>query len=528
MYQIFVVEDELLIRQNIRSIIEKMPGPYVFCGEASDGEMALSMMQDLMPDILLTDIRMPFLDGFGLIRNVKQIMPWLKIIIISGYGDFASAQKAISLGVDLYLLKPIRAAELMKVIEQTAQQIEEGKAQAALPGGFDSNEVQTALRQHYMQELLFGGGDTSALLERARALELNVVHACYQPVLMNFEGEEVDARALHSTLRRVLEQRGLALYCFHDASRMTLLACGADAQALNEDIYQTINIIRHEVRELCPVVTTVIGSPVQRLSAIPTAYRAAEDLLKKVSGMAAGTVIDINDSAQLTVELAQAGSPFGADFQQKLQRAGAEDVPALLDALLSDPVMSGQFGSTLMRYYALIDLMRIAIAMTAQASPQADPKDIAAALSGEFDLVAASGRMDAFRQTAGALLEKAVRARQERPLPLQHNSVISRAVDYVGENFCDPNITLISVARHVGMSSAHFSTVFSQTMGRSFIAYLTALRVARARELLVSTDLKLAAIATQVGYNEPNYFSHVFRKVEGVTPKEYRNAHGRA
>ena len=112
MYQIFVVEDELLIRQNIRKVIESMPGPFALCGEASDGEMALSMMQDLMPDIVLTDIRMPFLDGFELIQHAKAIMPWLKIVIISGYGDFEFAQKAISLGVDQYLLKPIRPPEL--------------------------------------------------------------------------------------------------------------------------------------------------------------------------------------------------------------------------------------------------------------------------------------------------------------------------------------------------------------------------------------------------------------------------------
>ena len=78
MYQIFVVEDELLIRQSIRNTIEHMQGPFSFCGEASDGEMALSLMQDLMPDILLTDIRMPFLDGFGLIQHLKSIMAKLK------------------------------------------------------------------------------------------------------------------------------------------------------------------------------------------------------------------------------------------------------------------------------------------------------------------------------------------------------------------------------------------------------------------------------------------------------------------
>ena len=135
MYQIFDVEDELLIRQNIRKVIESMPGPFALCGEASDGEMALSMMQDLMPDIVLTDIRMPFLDGFELIQHAKAIMPWLKIVIISGYGDFEFAQKAISLGVDQYLLKPIRPPELTKAIEEMARRIEKDKQQSTTAHG---------------------------------------------------------------------------------------------------------------------------------------------------------------------------------------------------------------------------------------------------------------------------------------------------------------------------------------------------------------------------------------------------------
>jgi len=178
MYQIFVVEDELLIRQSIRNVIENMAGPYVFCGEASDGEMALSMMQDLMPDILLTDIRMPFLDGFELIRHVKTMMPWLKVIIISGYGDFEYAQKAIALGVDEYLLKPIRSADISTAIEKMARLVDETRAKNALVGGYDRDEIQNALHQHFMQQLLYGGVETSALIEKARNLHLDVVQPC--------------------------------------------------------------------------------------------------------------------------------------------------------------------------------------------------------------------------------------------------------------------------------------------------------------------------------------------------------------
>ena len=105
--------------------------------------------------------------------------------------------------------------------------------------------------------------------------------------------------------------------------------------------------------------------------------------------------------------------------------------------------------------------------------------------------------------------------------------VVLRAGQYVAENFCDPNISLISVANHVAMSAAYFSTVFSQTTGQSFISYLTAMRMEKAKELLRSTNMKLSDIALEIGYNEPNYFSHVFRKSEGMTPKEYRSLYAK-
>ena len=175
-----------------------------------------------------------------------------------------------------------------------------------------------------------------------------------------------------------------------------------------------------------------------------------------------------------------------------------------------------------MRYDALIDLLKITIHMISKTTPNADSKDIAAKLSSEYDLFAASAHRDSFRKLALELLQKAVSQRQDNPAVFRHTHVINRAMEYVQEHYCDPNISLIAVAKHVGMSSAHFSMIFSQTAGRSFINYLTALRLEKAKELLSTTDMLLSAIAMEIGYNEPNYFSHVFRKNVGMTPKEYR------
>lgn len=522
MYTIFVVEDELLIRQSIREMVENMPGPYAFCGEASDGEMALSMMQDLMPDILLTDIRMPFLDGFELIRHVKAMMPWLKIIIISGYDEFESAQRAIALGVDLYLLKPLRSADLAAAIEKVAQQLEDSKAKSELPPGYSEDEVNYALHQHFMQQLLYGGADTAYLLERAHTLNLDVVQPFYQVVLFYFDAEEAAHRSLYAKIAVLLDNEKMPLCYFNGADRLTLLLCAANKESLNEEAYRLINILRHELKELAAVTTAVVGNVVTRISAIKGAYSAADAMLKKAHSVSAGQVVDVNDSAQIAADIASFSSVFGEEFRQKLLYATDDDVPALLRSYWNGPG-SDQYNSMLYRYYTLVDILKTAVLIVAQANPTADPKDIAARFSSAYDIFTASNQRESFEALAQTLLQEAVKMKQENLGAFKHSHVINRAEEYVGENFCDPNISLISVAKYVGMSAAHFSTVFSQTTGKTFISYLTAMRMDKAKELLARTDKKLSAIAMEIGYNEPNYFSHVFKKAEGITPKEYRS-----
>ena len=526
MYQIFVVEDELLIRQSIRHTIEEMKGPYAFCGEASDGEMALSMMQDLMPDILLTDIRMPFLDGFGLIRHARAMMPWLKVAIIGGYGEFEYAQKAIGLGVDQYLLKPVRPADLTKAIGEMAARIEKEKitAGSADKSVFDRDEVDRAMRQQFARELLFGGTDTETLLERARSLNMDIVRPHYLAAVCSFDQPNPDMGRIRTAVEQVMENEAEedTLYVFTAGDEMTLLTYGNDEEVLNERAYRLMNILRHELKELCPVITAVVGRCAHRLGEISETYRAAAGLLKQAGGMSAGQVLNIGDTAQIAANIVSFSGPFGEEFGRKLLQSGAADVPALLDEAMESPEC-GRFESMLMRYYALIDLMKVSVQIITQHSRGgADPKDVAARLSSEYDIFAASGNRETFRKTAEALLTAAMNARQETPGEMKYSYVITRAEQYVKENYRDPNVSLISVAKHVGMSSAHFSTVFSQTTGRPFIHYLTGLRIERAKELLKTTNMKLSDIAMEIGYNEPNYFSHVFRKTVGMTPKEYR------
>ncbi len=130
MYKIFFVDDEIIIREGFRTCIQWEETPYTLVGEAPDGEIAIEKIQELKPDIIITDIKMPFLDGIELSRIVKKIMPWVHIIILSGHDEFTYAKEAISIGIDEYILKPFSANDVIEALRKVAIKIEEEKNQA--------------------------------------------------------------------------------------------------------------------------------------------------------------------------------------------------------------------------------------------------------------------------------------------------------------------------------------------------------------------------------------------------------------
>lgn len=518
MYQVFVVEDELLIRQNICRLVEKLGSRFSLCGEAADGEMALSIIQDVMPDIMLTDIRMPFLDGFDLIKHARSIMPWLKVVIISGFDEFEYARKGISLGVDSYLLKPVNAADLSNELNKIADAIESERQTQVSGTEHDSEEVGGILKRNFIRRLFAGQSDTGQLLDKAGTLGLDIVRSHYQAVLFSFDCSE--KQGLFEHLTGLLAAQEIELYCFTLPRTLSVLFCDNDLQTLSDRVYRFIGILRHEMQLISNSITVVTSPVAERLSMISSIFEAASDLLERARIAAPNQVIDAQDTAQLAMGFIDLKEPFGSEFRRRLARSADDELEALLDSTLTSDV---RLDTALTRFYALLEILKACAELICSQTNESDYRDVAARLNSECDINIASCEKESFRPTALKLMKLALNAKNIRSAQNKHYHVISRAVEYVQNNFCDPNITLISAAKHVGMSTAHFSTVFSQCMGKSFIVYLTMLRIEKAKELLVSTDMKLSDVAMEIGYNEPNYFSHVFRKSEGVTPKEYRN-----
>ena len=172
MLKIFLVEDESIVREGLRDNIPWQQYGYKFVGEASDGEMALPLIQKMRPDVLLTDIKMPFMDGLSLSRIVHQEFPETKIIIISGYDDFEYARQAIALGVEQYLLKPITRANLQKVLTELRAKIESEQEQRKYQEKFQDEvrEYEQFSRTNFFVKVFEGRIPVQDIYEEAKVL----------------------------------------------------------------------------------------------------------------------------------------------------------------------------------------------------------------------------------------------------------------------------------------------------------------------------------------------------------------------
>ncbi len=195
MLKVFLVEDEIIVREGIKNNINWAAEGFVFAGEASDGELAYPLIQKARPDILITDIKMPFMDGLELSRLVRQEMPDIKIIILSGYDEFEYAKEAISIGITDYLVKPIAGAKLLEAVRKVGKLIQEEQQQKLFLRTFEKERLESIRlgRQKLFRSLASGKKTVSELLQEGREVGLELVANRYNIVLLQiFFGDEVE------------------------------------------------------------------------------------------------------------------------------------------------------------------------------------------------------------------------------------------------------------------------------------------------------------------------------------------------
>lgn len=514
----FVVDDEIVIREGIRNTFPWDDSGFQLAGEAPDGEIALSMLQDIKPDILITDIKMPFMDGLTLCRKIMHTMPWIHIVILSGYDDFSYAKEAMSLGVKEYLLKPVSASELMQVMGRIGQRIDEERRQQS---DYEGMKRQLASSNLFMQEKwlqeLIAGAPCEAIVKQAGSLNIHFTADWYR-VMLIAGSEQDDMLPVRAHVQHLAEGSGGAVLLCETGGHIAAVVMDDSDEDLEERAFAFAQAVKYEVeRSVGNALRVAIGAPHKGIAGVARSHASAQEVLK---GMA------LNAGKTCIMDTSDQGMQVGARLMglnvvpllEKLRYAGIQEAEAVLQAHF-DTIGTVARRSVIMGNYLYVDILMAAMRLIrenggdpAQIIPEAAGGPMRA-FSGQEDMV------DSARQ----ILLKAIRFRDSQAMS-RYGQVIRSACAYIDQNYADPNITLSDVARHVSLSNNHFCTVFSQETGNTFIEYLSALRMKKARELLLATDKRSGEVAAAIGYNDPHYFSYQFKKYNGLNPREYRNS----
>ena len=531
MHKIFLVDDEIIVRESIRSSINWDQTNYSLVGEAPDGEMALSMMMDLKPDILLTDIRMPFMDGLALADIVKKNMPWVRIIILSGHDEFEYAKKAITLGVSAYLLKPISPDELLKTLDEVAAEINEERLRQQslekLQRQLESSA--TARSERLLEDLITGALTTADALEAARGQGVNLLARHYLIMIMVVQlrsgADDGDNSCLQpdrlirikALLQKAVSRQDHMVYFYSSMNRfVTLLK--SDSEELEEETYIQAQGLRHTIEtELGCELTISIGSVVDRIAEIQISYADADLILRRMGALGSGKTYSSRDMAVPgDTALKQLSSQVLGD---KIKYASRDDLPGIIDEHFRQ-IGEQPLESLLLSYYILMDVLIVASRMIEEYGGQ--PTEVIPETVRSEQLTAIASSRDMLRSKIMDILDRTLAYRDSR-LGSRYADVIRRACSFIEDNFSKTDLSLNQVASHVSLSNNHFCTVFAQEKGETFIEYLTRLRISKASELLKSTQMLASEIAYAVGYNDPHYFSYIFKKNVGIPPRDFRN-----
>ena len=534
--KVFLVEDEMVIRRGIKNSIDWEKEGYIFCGEASDGELAYPMIIKEKPDILITDIRMPFMDGLELCKLVKKELPNIKILILSGYDEFDYAKEAIRLGVTEYLLKPISSGKLLEALNGVSESIRREKEDKDLVRKYmeEMRENTEHEKQKFFEQMIAGNLSMADALETGKKYEMNLSAGMYNLLLFRFtlgeenrkSGEllgeaEYAIEKLTERLEYVFEfQRGVEGWAF-------LLM--ADNE---EQMSERVKELSKDLAEIMKNYSTIayfggIGQPVARLRELEESFREAERALAARFTMELNRIISVEDIRMAQnvdtlddIEITSFGEiEKTRTMLEKFLNNGAEDeIDEFVDVYINE-LPEENLKSVLMRQYIIMDAYIVMMSFCEkiegiEGEMQAQSEELKNSMK-------TIQTLEEIKNYIRMLLKKIIGVR-DTISGRRYSDIIEIAKDQIRKTYMSDEISLNTIVAEVGMSPSYFSSIFSKEMGKTFVEYLTEIRMDRAKELLMCSSMKTSEIGYEVGYKDPHYFSYIFKKTQNCTPKEFR------
>lgn len=503
--RILIVEDEVMIREGLSKLIKTHTGHTVI-GEACNGQEGLSMTVRYRPELVITDIRMPVMDGLQMIGKIHELDLPVRAVILSGYSEFEYAKKAIRFGVEDYLLKPLAAEDIVEVLDRIQSKLkEEEQKNAGTPG-------------QYIRELVYGSCLPEEESRRMKML-CGFGNARYYQLYLGYLGDasvhyEEEIHKKWNQLKDVVPQS--VLHVAVDKARRQLI-CLAGLPDPEEAPYLLGQMVeRRIVRPYKQRDDRAVWAmaPAGSWEEIACAAKKAAALIKESISITDGDLITARRLEEGSWKAFQFPSDIGSDIKNAICRGVLEDIRAagerfiryMEDGPYREPELRQAY---LKSIYLLLDTTR---EIDADTWSLLQDEDLITKCTEAVTL----REMEQSYRDGLALLCNPRRNREDIS-----NYTIKRAINYIREHYQE-GISLEEVAGSLGITPEYLSTLFNREMGENFSTFLKKFRLSHAKRLLKGTDMKIYEVAEAVGYADSKYFTRVFKDEIGITPADYR------
>lgn len=520
--KVMLVDDEENTRKLLKLLVNWEDLGFTISGEASSGQEALHMMDEIRPDLVITDVRMPYMDGLEFSKLALQVYPNLKIIVLTAYEDFSSAQQSVQMGVSAFLLKPIKRDSLTSALNSIAKKIAEEQdiQQEYAHIQEQLGQMRETLQEKFLSELLIASIPEDELKQKIQYFSLESIEKQVQAAVITLRGEpenmDGEKRILYSIaaidlVKQFFEDDSQA-YVFSDYLGNIVIAYTGSSGSFEIVMERLKNILSSK---LPGRVSAGIGTLRNGLHGLPKSYQEACMALKYCIIYGDRIVLSYKDVG--TVDPDDTEQDKSLDEIEFLVRAGLqkEAVEAIHRSLVQQSLADIEdINAIRIKSINIITLLfNIATELHVSLPAQEFGKSYMEMIS----LNNISDIEERLIQTADSLTSATRKIRKKKS-----GQQIAMVMEYIDEHLSDPTLGLASLSAHFYLNPSYLSRTFKHQAGYSIVEYLTDRRIRKAQELLQGSDKMAYEIGAEVGIPDPNYFGKCFKKYAGCSIQEFK------
>ncbi|MBC2579497.1 response regulator [Clostridium sp. DJ247] len=537
MYDIMIVDDEEIIRKGVIQYIDWNKYGYNIVAEAVNGKQAFEIAKDIKPQVILTDIYMPIMDGIEFAQKVKGILPETIFIFLSGYNEFMYAQKAIEIGVFRYLIKPLKVEELLSVLKEVSEELENAELERTKIKKFSKliHESLPLLKERFFLSLIKGNCKENEIWSRLDYLNISIKAEKFFCIIISLddyfnlieERKQEDINiikfAIQHITKEILSSIEGTFFMFEDKSNeIGILFCYNGTQLSNylSTLFPLVQHIQEYIRRFFKTSISIgIGRSCENINDVHKSYEEAEEALEYRTAFGKNSILYIED-IKPTSKVSLSSDVFKKvnELVKSVKSVDLESAMKVTDNLfdiMTKNHLLKRDDIHLFLIEIISKLIRIVMEFDGDAERVYGDRFIQLSIL-NFDII------EDIKGKLKGIIKSTIEFINLRQKTANKN-FIQKAKNFIDVNYCKEELSLSMVAESVHISPAYLSQIFKHVMGESFIEYLTKVRINYGKKLLKETNLKTYEVAFQVGYNDAQYFSSCFKKIVGTSPTNYRN-----